>query len=64
MVQQQGEAWRNIHNVTVPKIGAYMILGMIGLLALFFAIRGRMRISAGPAGITITRFTFLERAGH
>ena len=64
MVQQQGEAWRNIHNNTVPKIGAYMILGMIGLLGLFFALAGRMKISSGPAGITITRFTLLERAGH
>ena len=64
MVQQQGEVWRNVHNVTVPKFGAYVILGMIGLLALFFAIRGRLRISSGRAGITITRFTMLERAGH
>jgi len=64
MVQQQGEAWRNIHNNTVPKLGAYMILGMIGLLALFFAIGGRMKVSSGLAGITITRFTLLERAGH
>jgi formate dehydrogenase subunit gamma len=64
MVQQQGEAWRNIHNNTVPKIGAYMILGMIGLLGLFFAVAGRMKISSGKAGITITRFTLLERAGH
>ncbi|HSM39760.1 MAG TPA: formate dehydrogenase subunit gamma [Afifellaceae bacterium] len=64
MVQQQGEAWRNIRNVTVPKFGAYVILGMIGLLALFFAVRGRLRISSGRAGITITRFTMLERAGH
>jgi formate dehydrogenase subunit gamma len=64
MVQQQGEAWRNIHNNTVPKIGAYMILGMIGLLGLFFALTGRMKIASGPAGITITRFTLLERAGH
>lgn len=64
MVQQQGEVWRQVHNVTVPKVGAYMILGIIVLLALFFAIRGRLRISAGRAGITITRFTILERAGH
>jgi formate dehydrogenase subunit gamma len=37
---------------------------MILLLGLFFAIRGRLTISSGRAGITITRFTMLERAGH
>lgn len=64
MVQTGGETWRHIHNNLVPRIGAYMILGMIFLLALFYAIRGRMRISSGRAGITVTRFNFLERAGH
>ncbi len=64
MMQTEGEAWRHIRNNTVPKMGAYMILGMIALLGLFYAVRGRMKISSGRAGITITRFTFIERAGH
>ena len=64
MVQTEGEAWRQIHNNTVPKFGAWLILGVITLLALFYAIRGRMKISSGRAGITVTRFAFIERAGH
>ena len=64
MIQSGGEVWRHVHNNTVPKIGAYMILGMIALLALFYAVRGRMKISSGRAGITVTRFNLLERAGH
>ncbi len=64
MVQRGGEAWRNVHNNLVPKFGAYLILGIIALLGLFFAIGGRLNIASGRAGITITRFTLLERAGH
>ncbi|PKP82819.1 MAG: formate dehydrogenase subunit gamma, partial [Alphaproteobacteria bacterium HGW-Alphaproteobacteria-2] len=44
--------------------GGYALLGMIGLLALFYLLRGRIRIEAGPAGRTITRFRAIERFGH
>ena len=64
LVQYEGQIWREIHNGMVPLYGAWAILGMIVLLAIFFALIGRLRIDDGPAGITITRFSALERAGH
>ena len=64
LVQYEGQIWREIHNGMVPLYGAWAILGMIVLLAVFFALFGRLRIDDGPAGITITRFSALERAGH
>ena len=64
LVQYEGQIWREIRNGMVPLYGAWAILGMIVLLAVFFAVFGRLRIDDGPAGITITRFSALERAGH
>ena len=41
-----------------------MMLAMIVLLALFFAMRGRIRIDGGFSGITIERFNLIERFAH
>jgi formate dehydrogenase subunit gamma len=40
------------------------MLGMIILLALFFALRGRIRVEEGFSGRTIERFNLLERFTH
>jgi formate dehydrogenase subunit gamma len=64
LVQSGGETWRNFRNGPLPRYGAYAMGGMITLLALFYLVRGRIRIEHGPAGRTIERFTDLERMGH
>ncbi len=64
LVQYEGQLWREIHNGPLPRYGAWAILGMIVFLALFFAVFGRVKIDEGLAGITVTRFSALERAGH
>lgn len=64
LVQYEGQIWREIHNGMVPLYGAWAILGVIVFLAIFFAVFGRVKIAEGQAGITITRFSALERAGH
>ena len=64
LIQSSGETWRAIHNGPLPEWGAWAMLGMIILLALFFAIRGRIRIEEGPSGLVVERFGFLERLAH
>ena len=64
MIQSQGEEWRQIRNGPLPMYSAWAILGMLIVLSLFFAARGRIRIEHGPSGRTITRFNMLERASH
>ena len=44
--------------------GGYALLAIIGLLALFFLIRGKVRIGAGPSDQTIERFKAIERFSH
>jgi formate dehydrogenase subunit gamma len=64
MIQSGGQIWREVRMETVPLYGAWAMLGMIVVLALLFALFGRVKIEHGRSGITITRFTTLERAGH
>lgn len=64
LIQPAGREWRDFHNRTLAWVGGIAVLGMAGLLAVFYASRGRIRIDAGPAGRTIQRFNLLERANH
>jgi formate dehydrogenase subunit gamma len=64
LVQSTGESWRNVRNGPVSTWGAWLILGTLALVALFFAIRGRIRIDHGRSGFTIERFTGLDRFTH
>jgi formate dehydrogenase subunit gamma len=62
--QPQGRDWRQFSQVTLPWVGAIVILGMLGLLVLFYLIRGMVRIESGRSGRTIVRFTSFERFVH
>ena len=64
MIQSQGEEWRQIRNGPLPMYSAWAILGILFLLSVFFAFRGRMKIAHGRSGKTLTRFTLLERGSH
>ena len=64
MIQSEGDNWRAIRNGPLTVYGAWVVLGMIGFLALFFVIRGRIKIDAGASGRTIERFNGVERFVH
>ncbi len=64
MIQSEGDNWRAWRNGPITTGGAWGMLGTIGLLALFFVFRGRIRIEAGPSGKSIERFNEIERFAH
>ncbi|QDL92432.1 formate dehydrogenase subunit gamma [Paroceanicella profunda] len=64
LVQPYGEEWRLLRRGPLPEYGLIFPAGMIVLLALFYLIRGRIRISAGPSSVRIKRFGGIERFGH
>ncbi len=64
LVQDGGMAWYNFRQGPLRAYGAWLLIGTIGLLALFFLIRGRIRIDGGKTGRTVTRFQFVERMAH
>ncbi|NNF90899.1 MAG: formate dehydrogenase subunit gamma [Boseongicola sp.] len=64
LIQDSGMAWLQFREGPLRTYGGYFLLGVIALLALFFLIRGRIRIEHGKAGVTIERFKAVERFGH
>ncbi|MEL6746740.1 MAG: formate dehydrogenase subunit gamma [Pseudomonadota bacterium] len=64
LVQSQGDNWRAFRNGPLATYGAYALAAILGLLVVFFVVRGRVRIDAGKSEQTITRFTTIERFGH
>jgi formate dehydrogenase subunit gamma len=64
LIQSEGDNWRAVRNGPVTVYGAWAMLGIVALIALFFAVRGRIRIDAGPSGTTIERFNMIERTAH
>jgi formate dehydrogenase subunit gamma len=64
LIQPAGREWREFHNTTVFWTGAISVLGIIAALLVFYAVRGKIAIEAGPSGQTITRFNSFERFIH
>src|SRR5260370_28014525 len=61
---QPGESFREWRNGPLYRYGLWTLGGMLLLLAGFYVIRGRIRLSGGWSGRLIERFTGLERFPH
>ena len=48
----------------VRTYGGYLLLGMLGVLLLFYLIRGRILIEGEKTGETVLRFKVIERIAH
>jgi len=64
LIQSEGDNWRAIRNGPLSTYGVWGLLGIIALLALFFLIRGRVRIEHGRSGEYVTRFNAIDRFTH
>lgn len=64
LIQSEGEIWRNLRNGRISTWGAWLLLGVAGVIALFFLVRGRMPIEGGRTGRVIPRFSLTERIVH
>ena len=66
LVQSEGVGWQQARagKGTLGEWGANAMIVTILALAIFYALRGRIRIEHGPAGRKVERFTGVERFGH
>lgn len=64
LIQSEGENWRALRNGPLSSWGAWLLLGVIAVLALFFALRGRIKLQSGWSGMLIERFNSIERFTH
>lgn len=64
LVQSEGETWRAIRNGPLSVYGGWLMLVTIVVLAIFFLVRGRVRIEKGASGKVVERFNGIERFAH
>lgn len=64
LIKPANQGWASLHRGTITTLFIVAIVGTIALLALFFLIRGRIRIESGYSGRTILRFGSFERFAH
>jgi formate dehydrogenase subunit gamma len=64
LIQSEGETWRAARNGPLSTFGAWALFGIIAVLALFFALRGRIKVQSGWSGLLVERFTSIERFTH
>lgn len=64
LIQDNGMWWLQFRAGPLATYGGYLLGAVLVLLALFYLIRGRIRIDGDKTGRTITRFTSFERFGH
>ncbi len=59
-----GQQWRMIREKFIRKYLGWAPVIVIGLLAVFYLVRGPMKITAGRSGKTLPRFTLSARVAH
>lgn len=64
LIQSDGMWWLQFRKGPLIKYGLYLLGGTILLLALFYLLRGKIRIEGERTGRTLTRFKAIERFGH
>ncbi|MCB1834851.1 MAG: formate dehydrogenase subunit gamma [Geminicoccaceae bacterium] len=64
VIQDGGMWWWKFREGPLSTYGAWLLLGMLGFLLLFFLFRGRIRLAGGLSGERILRFHAIERFAH
>lgn len=64
LVQDGGMKWLLFRQGPLATYGAYLLIGTIVLLGLFYLIRGRITIDGEKTGHKLLRFKMIERFGH
>ncbi|MBJ6370413.1 formate dehydrogenase subunit gamma [Sedimentitalea arenosa] len=64
LIQDRGMWWLEFRKGPLATYGAWLLGGTLIALALFYLLRGRIRIDGPKTGRTILRFTSFERFGH
>ncbi|MCW5770280.1 MAG: formate dehydrogenase subunit gamma [Rhodospirillaceae bacterium] len=64
LVQDQGRMWQERMEGPVKRWGGWFLIAVVVLLALFYFVRGRVRVDGGLSGRKIKRFSGFERFTH
>ncbi len=64
LIQGAGREWRAFRNGPLTQFGGWMLVIVLAAIAVFYLIRGPIRLHGQPTGRLIERFNAVERASH
>ena len=64
LVQDGGMRWLKFREGPLISFGLWLLAGTLIALAVFYVLRGKIRVDGGLKGRTIERFKFVERMAH
>jgi formate dehydrogenase subunit gamma len=64
LINVRGEDWRRFRMETLVPVGGMVLGGILGLVALFYLVRGTIRVPGGRSGQRIQRFSEYDRLLH
>ena len=64
LIQGAGREWREFRNGPLTQMGGWLLVIVLALLAVFYLVKGKIRLHGAPTGRLIERFNAVERASH
>lgn len=64
LIQNGGMSWLQFRAGPLRTYGGYFLIATIAILAIFYLIRGKIRIDGEKTGRKLVRFKAIERFGH
>ena len=63
-INNGGQNWRQVRNRVIANYGGWAIVIALGVIVLFFLLRGRIRVEAEQSGLSVPRWNVMERVMH
>ena len=64
LIQGAGREWREFRNGPLTQIGGWLLVIALAAIAVFYLVKGTIRLQGAPTGRLIERFNAVERAAH
>ncbi len=64
LIKPENKLWAALQGDTLHALSIWAVVGMIVLLAVFYMIRGKIKVDKGLSGRKILRFNAIERFAH
>jgi len=64
LIQNGGQNWRSLRNGPIANYGGYLMGAALAVIALFFLVRGRIKLDKPRTGRKIRRWNAFERFVH